>query len=320
MSSENLLILLADGKFHSGEELSDYLGVSRTAIWKQVSKLEELGIQVNAVKGKGYRLQQSIDLLSLAGIRRHLNETASNIFNCIDLHLSIGSTNRLAAESTKTPSVCLAEMQTSGRGRRGRLWVSPFAKNIYLSLSWRFSESVASLDSLSLCVAVSLAKVLDEMGCEGVELKWPNDVLVNGAKLAGILLEASGEVGGPVRVVIGIGLNVAMSEAQGEDIDQGWVALNRIVVESRSRNEIVAAILNEMADALPRFEQLGFAAFDHEWRDFDCLINHPVVLLLGTEKINGIARGVDSTGALLIEHDSGIKAYRGGEVSVRPRA
>jgi len=319
MNLENLISLLSDGNFHSGEELSEALGVSRTAIWKQVAKLENFGLQVNAVKGKGYRLQQDIDLLSLEVITASLNDSALEVFNHIDLHLSTESTNRLAAAATKVPHVCMAEMQSAGRGRRGREWVSPFAKNIYLSLAWRFSEAGPSLDSLSLCVAVALAKALKALGCDGVELKWPNDVLVDGSKLAGILLEAAGEVGGPVRVVIGIGLNVAMSQDQGMKIDQDWVALNNLVPQRLSRNEIAAALINEMAIALPKFEQHGFAGFDQDWRSFDCLVSRPVKLLVGSGEKYGVARGVDSTGALLIEHDGGIKSYRGGEVSVRVR-
>ena len=317
MNLEKLLTILSDGKFHSGEELSDCLGVSRTAVWKQIAKLQEFGLEVNAVKGRGYRLRQDLDLLSLPEIYEDLNEQTCDTFDRIDLALTTESTNRVAAASSMTPYVFLSEMQTAGRGRRGREWISPFATNIYLSVAWRFNEATASLDSLSLCVAVALARALRSLGCFGVGLKWPNDLLVGNRKLAGILLEVAGEVGGPVRVIVGIGLNVGMTPGQGEAIDQEWVSLNELVTKPLSRNKVVAAILDEMALALPRFEQLGFAGFESDWREFDCLVNQPVVLHLGSEKISGLARGVDPTGALLIEHGDGIKLYRGGEVSVR---
>ena len=160
MNIEKLLTILADGRFHSGEELSDCLGVSRTAVWKQIARLHEFGLEVNAVKGRGYRLRQDLELLSLSEIYRHLNDQTCDTFDRIDLALTTESTNRMAAAARVTPYVYLAEMQTAGRGRRGREWISPFATNIYLSLAWRFNEATASLDSLSLCVAVALARAL----------------------------------------------------------------------------------------------------------------------------------------------------------------
>ena len=317
MNLDELLAILADGKFHSGEDLSSMLKVSRTTVWKQVAKLQDIGVEVNAVKGRGYRLQRSVELLSLAEIYRHLSDKACATFSHIDLSLAVESTNRVAGNCGISPYVCLAEMQTAGRGRRGREWVSPFATNIYLSLAWRFNEATASLDSLSLCIAVAMARALRSEGCSGVGLKWPNDLLFEGSKLAGILLEASGEVGGPIRVVIGIGLNIAMTQGQGGAIDQDWISLNDISVDPVSRNRVVATILDEMARALPVFEAEGFVAFEDDWREFDCLINKSVDMQLGSDVVTGVARGVDSTGALFIQHGDTVKSYRGGEVSVR---
>ena len=317
MNFEKLLTVLSDGEFHSGEDLCRRLGVSRTAVWKQIARLQELGIQVNAVKGRGYRLPQRVDLLSLPTIYEHLDKDACDIFKRIDLELVTESTNRLAAAASIMPYVCLAELQTAGRGRRGREWVSPFAANVYLSLAWRFTEAAASLDSLSLCMAVALLRALRGLGCVDLQLKWPNDLLCNGKKLAGILLEASGEVGGSISVVVGIGLNVAMTQGQGKSIEQDWAALNDILDRQVSRNEVVAAILTEMASAFPAFERQGFAAFEQDWRSFDCLANRAVVLHLGVEDVSGVARGVDATGALRVEHEGTVKLYRGGEVSVR---
>lgn len=319
MAIDNLLTILCDGEFHSGEELSERLNVSRTAVWKQVAKLEEFGLQVNAVKGRGYRLVDDLDLLSLQTIYEQLDNSTYEVFDHIDLHLSAPSTNRLALDAKVAPYVCLAEMQTAGRGRRGREWVSPFAKNIYLSVAWNFGDSAATLDSLSLCVAVAIARALRGLGCAGVGLKWPNDLLYQNRKLAGILLEATGELGGAIRVVVGIGLNVAMTADQGRDIGQQWVSLVELVDGSLTRSEVAAALLNSLAEALPAFEREGFAAFEKDWRSFDCLVNRPVDLHIGSQKVPGVARGVDPTGALLIEQDGDIKAYRGGEVSVRAK-
>lgn len=319
MSLEKLLTTLADGQFHSGEELSQCLKVSRTAVWKQVARLEELGLEINAVKGRGYRLRENLDLLSLQAIYERLEDSTYEVFDHIDLHLTTPSTNRLALDARIAPYVCLAEMQTAGRGRRGREWVSPFAKNIYLSVAWNFSDSSATLDSLSLCIAVAIAQALQQLGCESVGLKWPNDLLYENRKLAGILLEASGELGGAIRVVIGIGLNVAMTKEQGESIDQQWICLSELLPAEVSRSEVAAALLNSLAAALPAFERQGFSGFEQDWRSFDCLVNKPVELHIGSQKIAGVSRGVDATGALLIEQDGDIKTFRGGEVSVRAK-
>ncbi|MEZ5524880.1 MAG: bifunctional biotin--[acetyl-CoA-carboxylase] ligase/biotin operon repressor BirA [Pseudomonadales bacterium] len=320
MSLEKILGILADGQFHSGEELSQVLEVSRTSVWKHIAKLDALGLQVNAVRGKGYRLRDRLDLLALPAIYEHLDESAFETFSQIELHLTTASTNRLALDASKSPYVCLAEMQTAGRGRRGREWVSPFAKNIYLSVAWRFGATTASLDSLSLCVAISIARALEALGCRDLGVKWPNDLLYKNKKLAGILLEASGELGGAIRVVIGVGINVTMTEEQGALIDQAWISLRDLLPTDTSRSVIVAELLNKLAQALPAFEQYGFAAFDEDWRRFDCLVDKPVELSVGNKKIAGMARGVDSTGGLLIEQDDQLKAYRGGEVSVRAKA
>ena len=316
---DSLLTILSDGDFHSGEELSEQLNVSRTAVWKQVAKLEELGLQVNAVKGRGYRLVDNLDLLSLQAIYEQLHNKTCEVFNHIDLHLATPSTNRLALGAKVTPYVCLAEMQTAGRGRRGREWVSPFGKNIYLSIAWNFSGSAVALDSLSLCVAVAIARALRGLGCGGIGLKWPNDLLYENRKLAGILLEAAGELGGAIRVVVGIGLNIAMTPEQGQHINQKWVSLTELIEGDVSRNQVVAALLDSLAEALQVFQQQGFAAFEKDWRSFDCLINKPVNLHIGSQVVPGVARGVDATGGLLIEQDGRIKAYRGGEVSVRAK-
>ena len=320
MSLEKLLSILADGEFHSGEALSQALSVSRTAVWKQVAKLESFGLQVNAVKGRGYRLLEPLDLLSMPAIYEELNENAYEVFSHLDTFLAVDSTNRVASAAGVAPYACLAEMQTAGRGRRGREWVSPFAKNIYLSVAWQFANQAASLDSLSLCVAVSLAKSLRQLGCDGLMLKWPNDLLFQHRKLAGILLEASGELGGSIRVVVGIGLNVAMTAKQGAGIDQQWVSLSEVLPQSVPRSSVAAALLNALAESLPRFENDGFSAFQQDWKSFDCLADKAIDLHMGGQVIPGIARGVDATGALLIEHDGGVSAYRGGEVSVRARS
>jgi len=323
MSSNQLIEILSDGNFHSGEYLGRCMGVSRTAVWKKISQLEKLGLQVHSVKGKGYRLIDSLELLSKPLIRAGLSSRALALFNSIDIQSEVVSTNDEVKGKVKAqvsefiPHVCFAERQSSGRGRRGKTWVSPYGANIYMSLCWTFPETTGVLDGLSLCVGMAMADAIANSGVAGVGLKWPNDVLYQGRKLAGILLELEGEISGPAQVIIGIGVNVAMSKNQGMEIDQDWISLADITATTISRNVLAAQILNQLAEVLPRFQVGGFKEFQQRWHELDVMKDRPVVLSMANKQIRGQARGVTETGELLIEDDSGIKSYRGGEVSLR---
>ena len=162
-----------------------------------------------------------------------------------------------------------------------------------------------------------MADAIANSGVAGVGLKWPNDVLYQGRKLAGILLELEGEISGPAQVIIGIGVNVAMSKNQGMEIDQDWISLADITATTISRNVLAAQILNQLAEVLPRFQVGGFKEFQQRWHELDVMMNRPVELSMANKQIRGQTRGVTETGELLIEDDSGIKSYRGGEVSLR---
>lgn len=317
---EALLEVLADGQFHSGQDLGKALGVSRSAIWKQIRLIEESGIEVYSVKGRGYRIPGGLDLLVLEQIRAHLKPEAAQALSKISLNLTIPSTNAMAMESVWTDghgSLYLAEQQTAGRGRRGRGWVSPFASNLCFSLTWQFSRGAAALEGLSLAVGVALLRGLKALGVEGIELKWPNDLLWRGRKLAGVLLEMSGDAAGECFVVIGVGINVTMPDSADEAIDQPWIDLKRVAGEAPSRNQLIAEFMNEMVPVLQQFAEEGFASFADEWQASNAHRGQVISLHLGNRQEQGICRGVDNSGALLLESDGGIKAYHGGEVSVR---
>lgn len=317
---ETLLQVLADGQFHSGQDLGKALGVSRSAIWKQIRLIEESGIEVYSVKGRGYRIPGGLDLLALEQIRAHLKSEAAQALSRISLNLTIPSTNAMAMESVWTDghgSLYLAEQQTAGRGRRGRSWASPFASNLCFSLTWQFNRGAAALEGLSLAVGVALLRGLGALGIEGVELKWPNDLLWRGRKLAGVLLEMSGDAAGECYVVIGVGINVRMPESADSEIDQPWTDLAQIVGEAPSRNLLIAALMNAMVPVLEQFAEHGFATFAQEWQSASAHQGQVISLLLGNRHEQGICRGVDSSGALLLEVDGQVKAYHGGEVSVR---
>jgi BirA family biotin operon repressor/biotin-[acetyl-CoA-carboxylase] ligase len=242
----DVLPLLADGEFHSGQQLADVLGISRTAVWKQLKKLEELGLEVEASKASGYRLPGGIELLDAQKIQSGLGTSASPVLTRLWLDSAVDSTNAEAMRQLQQGPcaglVCLAEQQTAGRGRRGRSWVSPFASNLYLSVVWEFEGGAASLEGLSLAVGVAVAQGLENCGAGGIELKWPNDLLHQGRKLGGILIEMVGDAAGSCQVVIGIGINVRMPRQAGEAIDQAWTDLSQIAPGLPHRNHLLVLV------------------------------------------------------------------------------
>ena len=321
--SEELLQLLADGRFHSGQQLAQYLGVSRTAVWKQVKRLEsDYGLAMHAVRGRGYRLAAPLDLLSLSQIRDHLSaETLAQLDKIVILTCT-PSTNASASADLPDKSgsgrVWLAEHQTAGRGRRGRDWISAFGANIYLSLAWRFDMPMSQLSALSLAAGVATAESLHDLGVHGHTLKWPNDLLVDGLKLAGILVEVSGEAGGPATAVIGIGINVRMPAAPGARIDQPWTDLASVVHEPISRNALAGNLIRRLVEVCSAFAAAGIAPLLKRWQTFDKLLGRQVRLHSGDTCIEGLYVGIAETGALILENDSGRTEHHAGEVSLRP--
>ncbi len=320
MSVERVIELLADGEVHSGEELGKLLGVSRTAVWKQLKKIEEFGLEVEAVKGKGYQLLGGIELLSKEKILGSLADLTQKLISELALHGSVHSTNTIVLEKAKIESAhgyfCVAEHQTAGRGRHGRRWVSPYGRNIYFSMGWSFSGGAAVLEGLSLAVGVAIVKALSSCGVEGVQLKWPNDVLWQDKKLAGVLLEMTGDASGECQVVIGIGLNVSMVESEAKDIDQKWVSLASIN-PNVSRNELVASLIRELGLILESYHVNGFSALRAEWESLDCFRGKEVEIRVGEQLTVGVVAGVNDSGALRLKTEAGEQLIYGGEASLR---
>lgn len=320
MSLRNTIELLADGEFHSGEELGEQLGVSRAAVWKQLQKLTEFGLDVHTVRGKGYRLMGGIELLSEPLIRREMSPIALEYLTQLELFDVIASTNDIMLDHAKkgvaSGAVCLAEQQTAGRGRRGRNWASPYGRNIYLSCLWHFYQGAATLEGLSLAVGVAVAKALKASGVPAVQLKWPNDVLIGGAKVAGVLLEMTGDASGHCQVVVGIGVNLAMSAQAAAFIDQAWTDVSSSGGQV-ARNQFVALLLNDLLPMLANFQQRGFEPIKAEWEALDAFRDQPVKLTTAATVIEGIARGLDISGGLLLETTEGVRVLKGGELSLR---
>ena len=312
-----LLSILADSEFHSGETLGKELGISRTAISNHIKVLISLGLDIYSVTGKGYCLARPLTLLNLDKIREKLIYSHNADIEVLNV---IGSTNQYLKDKSagiKNGHTCLAEAQTAGRGRHGRTWISPYAASLYLSMHWSFTGGYSVLGGLSLSVGVAIVDALNQCGVQDIQLKWPNDIYANGKKLAGVLIEVEGQIGSGCQTIIGVGLNVALPK-NVQEIGQPWIDLAQLTAPLVNRNMLAGALISELTKSLTLFERDGFEPFINKWRALDIFANRAVKLIIGKQSIIGISRGVDASGAILLETEQGIKAYHGGEVSVRP--
>lgn len=316
---DSLLKLMSDGQFHSGERLGAELGISRAAVWKMLKPLAEDGFPIQRIRGRGYRMPKGASMLSKEQINSLL---ASELSARWEWHISerIDSTNaqaqRLIATGAPRALVCITEQQTSGRGRRGREWTSPFAQNIYLTAVEPFEGGAQALEGLSLVVGLALVKSLEDSGYRDCRLKWPNDVLLGGRKLAGILIEIAGDLSADCYAVIGVGVNVLMSEAGA--IDQAWTSL--LLSGQRKeldRNELVASFMRQLAVSLEVFRDQGFTPFVDDWLRYDAWAGRQVRVVSGASVIEGTNLGVTNKGALRLSTDTGESHVNGGEVSLR---
>lgn len=312
--------LLADGRFHSGRELAGRLGITRAAVWKQLRSFPAaLGIEVDSVRGRGYRLQQPLELLDARWIQAALDAAARP--GEIVIHDSVDSTSSWLMARARTgmagATVCLAERQDAGRGRHGRRWVSPFGANIYLSILWRYPLAPVELRGLSLACGVAVARALERIGVPAPALKWPNDVLWRGRKLAGLLLEVGGEVTGPSYVVAGVGVNTRISPRDGARIDQPWADLAAVPgVPPACRNRLAALLISELVAAMELYGARGLQPFVAAWSGYDCLLGEVITLDTGSAQIRGSYRGITEQGAIRLQVDGELRSYTMGEVSL----
>lgn len=321
-----LLGLLADGLMHSGNELAGQLSVSRAAISKQVQQLEAMGLVVAKQAGRGYQLAQALELLDSAAISAALANEARHTIDAIELLWVTNSTSdHLVQAGPVAPGsarVCLAEYQTGGRGRRGRQWLAPIGSGVCLSVAWTFQSSPGSLSCLGLAAGVGVLRAVRACGLERALLKWPNDVVVDDRKLAGILIDVQGEAGGPLRVVAGIGLNYSLSPAA----EQAVLRSSGLAPTSMSagggdgiagRNQVAACLINEIVKVLQQFGQSGFEPLLAEWSAADYLRGKQVVVATDDREIVGTAAGLSPDGQMLLDVDGRLQQVVTGDVRVR---
>lgn len=314
----HLLTLLADGEFYSGETLAQCLGISRATVCCALNEAATLGICLQRVRGRGYRLSQPWQMLNKTQLIEALGELSHRLN--IDFQQHATSSNEVLlqrmAHAAPSGSVLAVEWQSAGRGRWGRTWHSHLGNALTFSVLWRFDSGLGSLSGLSLAVGVAMVRALRCCGIHGVQLKWPNDLLSVHGKLGGILLEARGDLHGSCAVVIGIGLNCSLPLALEQRIDQRATALDQLCADLPNRNHILAALLQQLLRVLDAFIQHGFAPLRAEWESYHVQQNQLVTLKLPDGSLcQGIARGVNDIGELCLETAAGMRAYHSGEVA-----
>ena len=316
-----LIRQLSDGKFHSGQQLAENLGISRTAVWKRIQKLKSSGLEVAAVSGRGYRMVKPLELLDKSLIESHLQAACPQAQIPLEIFSSLPSTNAYLMETAQdkpTGCVCLAEMQTAGKGRLGRRWISPYGVNVYLSMLWRFT-SAERVGGLSLAVGVAVVRALLQQGFPQLNLKWPNDILYQARKLGGILVEARVESQGQCMVVAGIGLNLDMPSGASSKIDQPWIDAKALLPDAKpSRNQIIAALICQLMRLLGEYESKGLRFWLEDWRRWNCVLGKEVIVQQGGCQFDAIAEDIADNGQLKLKLPDGRRyLLAAGDIKLR---
>ncbi len=316
-----LLTLLSAGAPVSGARLAERLGVSRAAVWKQIEALRAAGVPIEANAGRGYRLTRAFAPLDAVRIRRALSPQTRERLGALETYWQLDSTSSELARRAvhlRDRSFIFAETQTAGRGRRGRVWASPPAGNLYFSCLKKFECGYAMLSGLSLAVGVAVLRALRDLHVRGVQLKWPNDLIAEEAKLAGILIELGGEFLGPCHAVIGIGLNVHLPAGARASIAQPAIDLETLCQGvPPKRDMLAAALIEQLSEALDVFAARGFAVFAQEYARHDALYRQCLHIDDPRGAFDGIGDGVDARGALRVRTRTGERLIDSAEVSIR---
>jgi len=321
-----LLELLCDGEMHAGPALAAHLGVSRTAVWKLVADLRESGVDIASVERRGYRLAQPCELLDAARIRHAAEQDGEPLPGELEVLFAVDSTNEYLysapAPRAGSPRTVFAEIQRAGRGRRGRSWFAPFGSGLTFSIAWSYPEVPAELSALSLAVGVTVADTLRAAGAGEAMLKWPNDVVWRHRKLGGLLIQVKLEAGGAASVVVGLGLNLALSDdARARLAGPGATSVADLheAMGGRvpGRNELAGRLVAAMCAGLERFGREGFSPFAARWQELDSLSGVEVRVSQSAGSVDGRALGADRDGALRVDVGGRVERFLAGDVSLR---
>ena len=321
LRSHNVLTRLSNGATHLVKDLADDFSCTLDQIHGSIEELRDLGIAIQPTEKEGYRLCSRLELLDVSQINAVLEEKGVSslsfeVLPCVD------STNNVVARAPPEPTgltkFCFAEMQTGGRGRKGRPWVSPYASNLYFSAGRRFRGGAEKLLGLSLAVGVMVVDAVSSFDCPSLGLKWPNDLVWRGRKLGGILIELEGLDDGDTRATIGIGINVHARPEEMLGVDQSWVDLKEICPGGVSRNRLAGLLMAALESGLTEIDTKSWTVFKSRWESLDCCQGREVLVKSLSDSLTGRALGVDELGNLLVETDGGRRVCHSGEVSLRP--
>ena len=316
-----ILNALNQGGFISGQVLGEQLGISRAAISKHIKSLQEMGLDIFKVTGKGYSLNSQVGLLNQAQIHQYYQALGATTAK-VEVHPIIDSTNselmrRIQAKNElESGTVIVAEMQQLGRGRRGRVWQSPFGANLYYSYFWRLDDGIQAAMGVSIVVGLAVYDAIKALYNIEVELKWPNDIYLNKQKLAGVLVELDAQPQGPCQLVIGIGINLQMPESFSQHIDQAWTDLSQHT-QQLNKNQLVASLTYYLEQRLEQYSESGLQSMHQQWNALNAFAGECVELNTGHRSWRGICEGIDPQGGIRIRQDGEVKSYYGGEISLR---
>lgn len=319
---QQLMALLSRDGIQSGTDIGAVLGISRVAVKKRISNLVEQGFPVKAVAGRGYELEEGVELLSKQRILAKMPDSTKNLVGSLDIHKELPSTNAYLRQSFNpqkdSAQVIIAESQPQGKGRRGRGWVATPFRNLMMSVGWRYAEWPRNPSALSLAFAVAVHQSLCASGADQIDIKWPNDILLGGKKIAGLLVDATGEASGGCDLVFGVGINFLILDEDADQIDQPWSHLSAVKSVDPSRNNMAASVISNLLEALVLYQQDGFAPFASYWNEHAAFVGEKVRLFNADEEYQGELLGVNDNGELELRSDSGEKhSFVQADVSMR---
>ncbi|MGF1546451.1 MAG: biotin--[acetyl-CoA-carboxylase] ligase [Thiotrichales bacterium] len=312
----SILVTLADGNSHPIAELAERHGVSVTQLDAWLNQLRKDGLTLTLDPRRNVRWTHACVPLQARRIEAALHGSTRRLLYRLDVFYSLDSTSQhLSRDGSESGQVCLAELQTHGRGRRGRRWVSPACANLYLSFTWIFHDPT-TLDGLSLGVGALCAGALGKVTGLAIGLKWPNDLYLDDRKLGGVLIDLARQ-GTVTRAIIGIGINIAMTAHQPA-IDQDWTQLAEFIKDAgQRRNEYAAVILDHLLPWLAAFPTLDPATIRTEWTRYDISRGRAVRIVSATESVTGIGAGIDDRYRFRLRDGDRYRLFNSGDVSLR---